>query len=284
MHLMNLEHFATQFYDTGYFGAYPSEECIQILEKENFELILKLTSEYEKNISKYEANIPIVCYPIKDNSVPQDWDNFSWLICYFVDLLRQKKKIFIHCKGGHGRSCIVISCLLYCLNEYMNARESIENAVRIHNQRSNLSIRWKDIKSPLSKTQYVFLYKFLNVICLLKSYNIGYQAGFSGSSSFEIKTEHGVFSNLDAAFQSSTKIYEDGEYDSYSIMLNLTRIKYESHPELIPILLTTGIRKIYDFSRYAFGNNLVGKSLVKIREEYMIKKFEEYISLKDKVI
>jgi hypothetical protein len=275
---MSLNDFATQFWDTGYFGAYPTDEYISVLKDEGFQYIIKLNLESEKNISKYPENlVPIIHYPIKDNNVPQDWDKFSSLINFIVKQLRDKIKIFIHCKGGHGRSCILIACIIYVLYENMNARESIEYTIKIHNQRTNLSDRWKEIKSPLTKTQYVFLYKFLNPICILKSYNTGYQAGFSGSSLFEIETELGIFSNIDAAFQTEIRTLETKTYDELEIMTKLTKIKFETYKELIPVLTTTGIRKIYDYSRYAFGNNLVGKSLVKIREEYQLKYFMDNI-------
>ena len=271
---MSLHDFATLFYDNGYFGAYPTDECVKILKSEGFDYIIKLNLENEKNIVPYNGSlVPMVYYPIKDNNIPQNWDNFSSLIYFIVDKLKNKKKIFVHCKGGHGRSCIIVACVIYTLNENMNAREAIEYTVKIHNQRTNLSIRWKDIKSPLSKNQYIFLYKFLNPICILKSYNIGYQAGFSGSSLFEIKTELGSFSNIDAAFQSKIRNEDNDNYDEYEFMLDLTRIKYKTHKELIPILLTTGIRKIYDFSRYAFGKNLIGRCLCKVREEYLLGNF-----------
>jgi hypothetical protein len=264
-----LESFATPFYhDIGFFGAYPAQECIDLLEKLNFDFIIRLTVDNEKNVVDYTTRIPMIYYPIKDNHTPQNTEIFNIFIIYISQLLIEGKKIFIHCKGGHGRSCLIITCLLYYLLPGINSREAIEKTIMIHNQRNDLSVRWKNIKSPFSKTQYVFLYKILNPICILKAYNTGYQAGFSGSSLFEIQTEYGIFSNLDAAFQS---IRIQTEYKDFDIMLVLTRMKFEQYPELYHNLVLTGIRKIYDYSRYAFGENLIGHCLIQVRHDYMLK-------------
>lgn len=263
------ECFATPFHANGYFGAYPSPEEIHILEEKKFDYILKLTVEQEKNVEAYTTALPIVDLPIKDNSVPHDWAHFTYRLIWAVDQLRKQKKIFIHCKGGHGRSCIVVACLLYYLNADMNARDAIEETIRIHNQRTNMSLRWKGIKSPFSKSQYIFLYKFLNPICILKSYNTGYQAGFSASSLFEIEHALGTFSNIDATFQAIRM--QNTQVDLHREMFELTQLKFTKYPELMENLIHTGIRRIYDHSRYAFGNNLVGRCLMELREKVILE-------------
>lgn len=269
IYMESLNSFATPFYrNIGFFGAYPTQDDVLQLEQSNFDYIIRLTVENEKNITDYTTSIPIIYYPIKDNHIPQNSELFNTFITYLSQLLLEEKKIFIHCKGGHGRSCLIVTCVLYYITPNINSREAIERTIAIHNQRLDLSTRWKNIKSPFSKTQYIFLYKILNPICILKAYNTGYQAGFSGSSQFEIKTEYGEFSNLDAAFQS---IRAQTDLSEFEIMLRVTRHKFEQYPELYYNLILTGIRKIHDFSRYAFGDNLVGRCLMSIRHEYILK-------------
>lgn len=273
---MNLTDFATPFYGNSYFGSYPTTECIQLLYDQHFDYMINLTVFQEKNLIQYkDPPIKVLYYPIKDNNVPQNWENFSYLVVWLSKQIEQGKRIFIHCKGGHGRSCLLITCIIYYLSDRMNAREAIEHTVYIHNQRTDMSIRWKGIKSPFSKSQYIFLYKFLNPICILKSYNTGYQAGFSGSSLFEIAVDSNIYSNLDAAFQ-ALRTTSDSEYE---LMLKLTKIKFDLHPELQYNLLITSIRKIYDYSRYAFKDNLIGKCLMEIREQYLIECFTSKMDL-----
>lgn len=267
---MSLNNFATHFVYNGYFGAYPTDDEICILEQNKFDFIIKLNLDTEKNVCIYQTSIPIITYPIKDNNVPSDWQQFSGFISYLSTLIKSKKT-YIHCKGGHGRSCLLVACLLYHLNDNLNARDIIEETISIHNQRINLSSRWKTIKTPFSKTQYIFLYKFLNPVCILKSYNTGYQAGFSASSQFQLEFDNQEFTNIDAAFQSYKLSPEYKKENEYAYMLKITRLKFQKYPELCQNLLVTGIKKIYDFSRYAFRCNYVGKCLMEIRNEYLIQ-------------
>lgn len=272
----------TPFYRNGFFGAYPTTDDLRVLEERGFDWIVSLTVPQEKNIEPYTVAIPTVSFPIKDNNAPQDWDRFSAFIAWLAHILRTEQYVFIHCKGGHGRSCIVITCVLYYIYTFMNARDAIEHTIQIHNQRTNMSLRWKAIKSPFSKSQYIFLYKFLNPICILKSYNTGYQAGFSGSSLFEIDTEIGVFSNLDAAYQAvRTQHHPQTPYET---MLALSRLKFTRYEELQCNLLNTGIRKIYDLSRYAFGDNLIGQCLMELRDEYLRERWAGKRSIPNRTI
>lgn len=263
--------FLTRFYLDGYFGSYPTADQLGILQDMQFDYIVRLTLTQEKNVDPYTTSIQVIPLPIKDNNVPHDWDFFTIAILWIINQLREGKKIFVHCKGGHGRSCIVTTCILYYTNESLNARDAIEESIRIHNERTNMSLRWKGIKSPFSKSQYIFLYKYLNPICILKSYNSGYQAGFSGSSLFEIQHESGTYSNLDAAFQAIR--YLPSFRDAFVEMFALTESKFSRYPELQDNLIHTGIRRIYDHSRYAFGNNLIGRCLMHLREKLIQERF-----------
>ena len=268
------DHFMTSFYANGRFGAYPSTAELDVLREMEFDFIVRLTLDQEKNVEPYVTDIPQIHLPIKDNSVPQDWEYFSFQIVYLVELLRAGKRMFIHCKGGHGRSCLVVACILHYVTESMNARDAIEETIRIHNQRTNMSIRWKGIKSPFSKSQYIFLYKFLNPICILKSYNTGYQAGFSGSSLFQLEHPLGTFSNLDAAYQAIRA--QPTFTDAYTEMLGLVWMKFRTYPELQENLIRTGIRRIYDHSRYAFGQNLIGRCLMDVRHTLILEYLREH--------
>jgi hypothetical protein len=262
--------FGALIYDQTYFGAYPTQQQIQTLEELEFDLIVNLTFDEEKNIEPYTTHICTIQYSIQDNQIPTDQETFSALIVHLYNLIINHKKIFIHCKGGHGRSCLVSTCIFYYFTKCV-ARKAITYITQQHNSRMDMSNRWKTIKTPFAKIQKSFLYKFLNPICILKPYTFGYQAGFSSLSNFNIETELGVFPNIDLAFESFKNKYNDPEtYPDERIIHHLTRIKYTQYPELRIILLSSGLKHIYDVSRYAFQDNLIGKSLMKYREEMFL--------------
>jgi predicted NAD-dependent protein-ADP-ribosyltransferase YbiA (DUF1768 family) len=54
-------------------------------------------------------------------------------------------------------------------------------------------------------------------------------------------------------------------------MLKLVWIKFRAYPELQENLIHTGIRRIFDHSRYAFGDNLIGRCLMDIRHTLMLQ-------------
>ena len=137
----NLENFAIEFFSNAYFGCYPTSESLKILEDCDFNFIIKLTCEPERNIHSYVTKLNVLHFPIKDNNIPVDWETFSMFICLIVEYIKQDKKIFIHCKGGHGRSCVVVACILYLLHYEMNAREAIEKTINIHNHRNAAPLR-----------------------------------------------------------------------------------------------------------------------------------------------
>lgn len=270
---MSLFNFGALFYQHNckhiYFGAYPTDSQIEHLEKENTDFIINLTFEDEKHINPYQTVIPVIRYSIQDNHIPTDYESFSSLIIWICSKIIQTEsiKIFIHCKGGHGRSCMVATCIIYYLTKWVT-RECIKYITEQHNNRMDMSDRWKTIRSPFTKTQKAFIYKFLNPICILKAYTIGYQAGFSSLSLFSIQTDLGLFPNIDSAFEAYKEKYKD--FTDEQIIQYLTRLKYTQHPELRIILLSTGIKHIFDLSRYAFGGNLIGKALMNYRQEIVL--------------
>lgn len=276
---MNIFNFGALFYQYNieqncickhiYFGAYPTDSQIEIMEKENINLIVNLTFEDEKNINPYQTTIPVIRYSIQDNHIPTDYESFSNLIILLCSKITQNEtmKIFIHCKGGHGRSCMVATCIIYYLTKWLT-RECVKYITEQHNSRMDMSDRWKTIRSPFTKIQKAFIYKFLNPICILKAYTIGYQAGFSSLSLFNIQTDLGMFPNIDSAYEVYKNTYK--EYSDDQIIQYLTRLKYTQHPELRIILLSTGIKHIFDLSRYAYGGNLIGKALMNYRQEIVL--------------
>jgi len=51
-------------------------------------------------------------YSMDDGGLPVDYNSYKSLIKHLTYLVEQNNKIYIHCRGGHGRSGIVAACLL----------------------------------------------------------------------------------------------------------------------------------------------------------------------------
>jgi len=146
----------------------------------------------------------IIYYPIKDRSIPV-YDGFSSLIDTILEYLNNKQKVIINCFGGHGRTGVVLCCVMGKLKPAIP--DIIEYCRNIY---------CKKIVESLEQAKFIF--KFLNQEILAK-YNTEFNFSPLGFSSK--KTEKGYNSKLD---------YEDGLYPALNCGICGHRggIKYEA--------------------------------------------------------
>ena len=137
--------------DRIYFGPLPNDYMIEQLKEKKFNLIVNLTENTFNTDS-----IRSIHYPIVDTSIPDDIHEY----CKFIINLKQEyenkdNKIYIHCKGGHSRSSMVMVSLLFCIYN-KELKDVINNVLECHRKRVNLREIWK-YKSPFNYKQFMFL-------------------------------------------------------------------------------------------------------------------------------
>ena len=118
------------------FGPYPSNTDVKELEKNGVKYFVDLTSKEDK-LDNYNCDTTYISYPIKDNSIPDDKEDFLNFLDYIKKVfytLPAGDKIYIHCKGGHGRSGMLVACLLCCILG-LRSEESISKTSESHNKR-----------------------------------------------------------------------------------------------------------------------------------------------------
>jgi hypothetical protein len=139
-----------------YFGPYPSQIMVDELEKNKFDIIVNLTEH--PSLYKVDAS-KVIHYPICDNSFPHNIKSYINLIITLKHCFYKGLKIYIHCRGGHGRSSMTCVSLMYILVPSFQLYETIQYVNQCHNARVNLRTRWKKRKSPFNMEQYMFLSK-----------------------------------------------------------------------------------------------------------------------------
>lgn len=155
-----MEQFASYFYEKrGIFGSYPTQQQCDLLVDLGVAYFVDLTYKIEKNKpSAYtfkKSNVTYISYPIRDQGIPNK--GVDTLLTMLATLLKNGQKVYIHCKGGHGRSGLVSAMLISMLLN-LSASKAIEYITRCHNQRLNLkSYRRANLQS---KEQTRFLYTF----------------------------------------------------------------------------------------------------------------------------
>lgn len=144
------------------FGSYPTQEQIFELEDWGVDLLVNLTSDNERKITKYTTKIETIQFSIPDHGVPKDNIAFCRLVVNLLDRINKKKKIYIHCKAGHGRSGVLVAAIL-CLKYSITPDESFfltskYHSTRVkHAKRPKMNHYWKTKGSPqtLEQKDYV---------------------------------------------------------------------------------------------------------------------------------
>ena len=142
------------------FGPYPNSVQIEELEKVGVRHFIDLTTSYEK-INRYKCNVNYISYPIRDNQIPENIESFMNFLERLIDIIHSlggSEKIYVHCKGGHGRSGMVVACLL-CILEGIDSLKSISQTTQYHRLRPTIKEKWIDIDCPNIKIQQDFIKK-----------------------------------------------------------------------------------------------------------------------------
>jgi len=148
--------FCSSFYhEQAFFGGFPNEEQFQELLENHFEYFIDLTTlrerdrlkfDYSLEIPKYK-NLVYINYSIIDNNVPLSENVFSEILNLFQNILKTKKRIYIHCKGGHGRSSLLVAALL-CHLHFYTPYKALHFTKSYHEKRNNLKDKYRGKPCP----------------------------------------------------------------------------------------------------------------------------------------
>lgn len=152
------------------FGGYPTQDVVtQLEENHNVVLFVDLTQDDEKNLKKYVPKQSETWrFQITDQKHPvciYKYCAFIMQLSCFIDDLKDDQKIYLHCRGGHGRSGLVVASLLIFRNK-ITIEEGIQMTNVYHRQRHGLSEKWHKIRIP-NHAQINFLYKVFNPIIIV---------------------------------------------------------------------------------------------------------------------
>lgn len=285
--------------DIGLFGSFPTNETVKELENIGVRIFVDLTFHTEKNILPYHTNYKYLNFPIKDRFYPENKKEFSKFILEVTNLiykLKLNEKIYIHCKGGHGRSGVVVAILL-CQIFNFSPEESLEHTKKSHNNRIVMREKWRFIGCPQTFQQKNFVINFCKPIHFCDKNICDNTLGFSNFSNHNITIKNvGTFINAESAFQSyktddlyiikklfvattpriikkiSSNIFckEKSEKKSFDILFKILKYKFEQH-NLINKLIDTNLSPIiYNCNDIFFlDNNLLGKCLTKLRNYFI---------------
>ena len=157
-----MEIYSYFFQDKCLFGSYPTISDIKQLKKIGVKYFVDLTTLGE--LDGYKCDENYISYPIRDNNIPTNKKDFIHFLEYLINIiggLETDEKIYIHCKGGHGRSGMLVACLL-CILENITPEESIKKTTEYHRLRPSLKKKWLSYHCPNIKIQQDFIYEIFS--------------------------------------------------------------------------------------------------------------------------
>ncbi len=263
------------------FGGFPSQEQADILLGMNVKYFVDLTFPTEVP-TKYTISddCRYINYPIPDRSVPNNVTDFTSVLLRVSDVLNslsENEKLYVHCKGGHGRSGILVACLIYLYFQNKSTRECLTLTNEAHNKRTIMRDKWRRIGSPQTVQQKKYVHKLFSDLVFFRSFKNGSTSGFSNYSYHTVNSPGsdllpaGIFPSSEALFQASKNISDkvyvsrqkqaknprvsktigcrvpttDKWNDSkLEIMKEIITLKTDQHPEILNKLTRTGLRTI----------------------------------------
>jgi ribA/ribD-fused uncharacterized protein len=298
------------------FGSFPTIEDLEYFTSIGVTSFVDLTSENE-NLKPYAKHLPddvtYLNFPIKDRGVPENLVEFSKFIirlCHIIKSCRDGGKIYIHCKGGHGRAGIVVACIL-CYIYKINPDTALNLTTKYHNNRTEMRPKWRRIGSPQTLHQKNFVLKICRPLYFYKAYKSGVSAGYSNFIINPIKTDIGNFQNAEAAFQAykdinnidyiknlestespfvvkqlgqNCNLPSDWYSKKYELMKKVINFKFDQYPEFQKSLIESNLRCIYHQNMKdnywgkgdGSGFNKLGVILMQIREERLLSNEYNY--------
>jgi hypothetical protein len=203
------------------FGGYPNHKQLIELKEEGVVWFVDLTHKYEKNIKRYSHLVNNwVNYPIKDGHIPEDKKKFTiflFIIQMILESLKPGEKLYLHCRGGHGRSSMVIACFLGILLN-IPPDESLNLVNEYHALRPNLSSKWLT-RRPLSLKQQKFVEGFFGSLYLYSNFQNPYDHGHQSQQQLPL-----------------------GQIDFRSMVI--LNFFLHQHPTILEVILNSGFKKI----------------------------------------
>lgn len=279
------------------FGGYPLQEHVDLLESSGVRYFVDLTCIGEKRITPYTTKYEYLHYPIPDRRVPTNWVSFAKFIIKVGDIIKNLKtsqRIYVHCKGGHGRSGVVVACLL-CYLYKLTPSDALSKTKKYHSRRKEMREKWRNMGSPQTRSQKHFVTKFFEPLYIYKNYTKYFSSGFNNDADISVMVPgFGFFPTATSAFNAfkdpsnieyvgnlemetniaqirkicaSCRTREDWDNIRESVMYIVLRFKFNQHDFIRKNLLNTGLRPIFWGKFDNSSQNMLGKLLVKLRKK-----------------
>ena len=257
--------------DKALFGSFPTQESVDELEREGVRYFVDLTDNInEKDIKPYKTQYTYINFPIKDHYVPTDWIVFAKFIIKISKIIKNLKnneRLYINCRGGHGRSGVVVSCLL-CFIFNLTTQQALDYTTKCHSNRMVMREKWRKIGSPQTFLQKKFVHKFFEPLKIYHTHKNSIFLGFSNISEHSVIIEDKKFENSEQAIK--YEFEKNLETNKIIVIKDILKAKFDQNKDIKSNIINTGLRPFIYYTNKSIKNdkNILGKILNDIRNEY----------------
>ena len=152
------------------FGAYPTNEDVVHLSAEGFAAILDVTepadhakAALQNRVLYYEcpSTWSRLHIPLPDRT-PGTVDDAKTMVEWVLNILNTTNDgVYIHCRGGHGRSATIAALVVHAL-ENTNHLQTIRIIRDVHRTRTIMDPKWRKLGAPQTQSQKRFIKQWID--------------------------------------------------------------------------------------------------------------------------
>lgn len=219
------------------FGSYPTQESVDVLEEKGVRCFVNLTHDDETKIAPYTTKYKYISFPITDYGVPTDrflFSKFIYKLCDTIRNLPTEELVYIHCKGGHGRAGIVVSCVISEIFS-VDTLTALRYTSECHSKRSVMRDKWRRMGSPQTTNQKQFVHDTFRECFILNRHVL------SINSNYPVLVDGNEYST---AFKAFDALFIKGTETKVELLRRIMTLRMEQHPELKETLLQTHLTRL----------------------------------------
>lgn len=127
-------------------------------------VFVNLTNPDEKFLDgtpmyQYWNSVETLKFPITDRRCPKDIKAFYNFLVDVLEYLDQGKRVYLHCRGGHGRAGLTAACILLLYYD-MSSEEALNEVYAAHQTRKVMKPKIRKLGAPQTRVQKQFVRKF----------------------------------------------------------------------------------------------------------------------------
>ena len=150
------------------FGSLPDEALwTHLVRDHHISLIVSMVPLQERHRGPKcppPPHVPLLRVPVTDQSVPSDTEHLiaSLRLASRHLLHRREHCVFVHCKGGHGRSALFSGLLFAQLFPFVRPHQVIHLLTLAHRNRVNMRARYAMLPCPTHPRQRRYVRRFVS--------------------------------------------------------------------------------------------------------------------------